>query len=265
MGFYFARITSGGMTVDSDYAILTVQGGASRLANLSTRGRIPAGQNLTPGFVLRGDGAKDLVIRAVGPELAEFGVTTALDDPTFGLIPLLGSDPLLTSDNWEDSSNSAELATRSAALGAFPLSGGSLDAAVLTSVPLPNSANTRGFTVQITSTTGSSGIVFAEVYDPDGAGDAAQLTNISARGFSGLGADVLALGFVIDGEGAKTMLIRVVGPTLAELEVGGTMVGPRLEVIPGGQDFVIAENDNWSGTAALKTAFATTGAFWLSG
>jgi hypothetical protein len=261
MGFYFVRVTSGTTSVDSDYAILTLQGGASRLANLSTRGSVPAGGELTPGFVLRGDGSKDLVIRAVGPELADFGVTTAMDDPTLSLVPLGGSAAQLTNNNWQDSANSAELATKSASLGAFPLNEGSLDASVLTSVSLPNSAGSKGFTVQITSTSGAAGIALAEVYDPDAAGTAAQLTNISARGFSGLGADALSPGFVIDGDGAKTMLIRVVGPRLADFGVPGTMANPRLEVIPGGQSFVVAENDDWGGTSALKTAFQTTGAF----
>lgn len=261
MGFYFARVTGGGTTVDSEFAILTVQGGSSRLANLSTRGNVPAGGELTPGFVLRGDGTKNLVIRAVGPELADFNVSGAMADPTLGLVPLGGSTPQLTNDNWEDSSNSASLVTTSATLGAFPLDSGSLDAAVLTSVSLPNSQGSKGFTVQIKSTSGAAGITLAEVYDPDDAGTSAQLTNISARGFSGLGADVLAPGFVIDGDGAMTMLIRVVGPTLGNFGVSGTMVDPRLEVIPGGQSFVVANNDNWGGTAALKTAFATTGAF----
>ena len=261
MGFYFARVTDGNETIDSEIAIVTVSGGSSRLANLSTRGSVPAGGELTPGFVLRGDGSKNLVIRAIGPELADFGVTPAMADPTLALVPLGGSTPSLINDNWEDAVNSNQLASTSRTLGAFPLDGESLDAAVLTSVSLPNAAGSKGFTVQITSKSGAAGIALAEVYDPDGTGSSAQLTNISARGFSGLGADVLAPGFVIDGDGAKTMLIRVVGPTLAGFGVPGTMTDPRLEVIPGGQTFSIASNDNWGGTAALKAAFQTTGAF----
>lgn len=261
MGFYYVRITNGDETIESDIAIVTVSGGTSRLANLSTRGSVPAGGELTPGFVLRGDGSKDLLIRAVGPELADFGVPSAMTDPTLSLVPLGGSAPQLTNNNWEDSNNSATLTTTSASLGAFPLDAGSLDAAVLTSVSLPNAAGSKGFTVQIRSTSDAAGIALAEVYDPDGAGATAQLTNISARGFSGIGADVLAPGFVIEGDGAKTMLIRVVGPTLAGFGVPDTMADPRLEVIPGGQAFVIAGNDNWGGTTALKTAFQTTGAF----
>lgn len=262
MGFYFVRIASGDETIDSAVAILTLSGGSSRLANLSTRGSVPAGGELTPGFVLRGDGSKDLVIRAVGPELTDFGVTAAMADPALALVPLGGTTPSLTNDNWEDATNASQLATISATLGAFPLDSGSRDASVLTSVSLPNAAESKGFTVQITSTTGDAGIALAEVYDPDAASiDAARLTNISARGFSGLGAEVLAPGFVIEGNGAKTMLIRVVGPTLDGFGVPGTMADPSLEVIPGGQTFTIARNDNWGGTAALKAAFQTTGAF----
>jgi hypothetical protein len=131
----------------------------------------------------------------------------------------------------------------------------------LNTVSLPNAAGSKGFTVQITSASDTAGIALAEVYDPGGTGGSAQLTNISARGFSGVGAEVLAPGFVIEGDGAKTMLIRVVGPTLGGFWVPGTMIDPRLEVIPGGQTFTIARNDNWGGTAALKAAFQTTGAF----
>ena len=261
MGFYFSRVTSGDESIDSSAAILTLAGGSSRLANLSTRGSVPAGGELTPGFVLRGDGNKELVIRAVGPELADFGVSTAMADPALALVPLGGTTPSLTNDNWEDAANASQLAMISATLGAFPLDSGSRDAAVLNSVSLPNAAGSKGFTVQITSTSDGAGIALAEVYDPDVGGGSAQLTNISARGFSGLGADVLAPGFVIEGDGAKTMLIRVVGPTLDGFGVPDTMIDPRLEVIPGGQTFVIASNDNWGGTPALKTAFQTTGAF----
>lgn len=264
MGFYFVRISNGGDTLDSSYAILTLTGGESRLANLSTRGSVPTGGTLTPGFVLRGTGSKQLVIRAVGPELADFGVATAMADPIMDIVPQGGAAAETTNDNWQDASNAAALAATSAVLGAFPLDAGSADAAVLTTVSLPNSQGNQAHTVQIRSVDGSSGIALAEVYDPDGEGAFARLSNISARGFSGLGAEVLAPGFVISGTGAKTMLIRVVGPTLANFGVPGTMADPRLEVIPGGQTFPIAANDNWGGTAELKAAFATTGAFNFS-
>ncbi|MBT5902319.1 MAG: hypothetical protein HOH58_09450 [Opitutaceae bacterium] len=264
MGFYWAKLTSGGNEVNSGIAIVTLSGGTSRLANLSTRGRIPANGALTPGFVMRGTGTKPLVVRAVGPQLLNFGVQSALTDPKMEIIPAGASEAVATNDNWGDAANSATLVTTSASLGAFALDAGSADAAILTDLPLPNTAGSRGYTVRITATdSASAGIALAEVYDPEAIGGDLQLTNVSALGFSGLGEDVLAPGFVIDGTGAKTMLIRVVGPSLENFGVTGTMTDPKLSLIPAGQTNAIATNDNWGGTAALKAAFATTGAFEL--
>jgi hypothetical protein len=262
MGFYFARISDNSAELDSAVAILTTTHGTSRLINLSTRGRIESGGSLTPGFVLRGEGNKPLIVRSVGPHLLEFGLSDALLDPTMDLIPLSGSTPFLTNNNWGDSPNFAQLASRSAALGAFPLNPNSLDAAVLTDVALPNAEGNTGYTVRIRSTSSTAtGIAIAEVYDPQTSAVGADLINVSARGFSGSGVDALIPGFVIGGDGAKTMLIRVVGPVLAGFGVPDTMADPKLEIVPLNQTFVIAANDNWGGTTALNNAFATVGAF----
>lgn len=265
MGFYWAQVSQGELTINSDIAILTLSGGSSRLANLSTRGQIAAGGSLTSGFVVEGTGSKELVVRAVGPELLNFGVQSAMTDPRMEIIPASGSTSVLTNDDWGDSANAADLMTKSAELGAFPLGAGSKDAAVLTSLPFPTAAGSQGYTVRIQSTdAGASGIALAEIYDPDAIGAPISLVNVSALGFSGTDENVLSPGFVIDGSGAKTMLIRVVGPSLTDFEVTGVMADPRLSLIPAGQSNVIAQNDNWGGTTELKEAFATTGAFQLS-
>lgn len=262
MGFYFARVTGEGGSVDSNYAILTLSGGSSRLANLSTRGSVPINGKLIPGFVIDGTGTKDIVVRAAGPLLAGFGVSTAMVDPELALVS--AEDPRLSNDDWQDGANVPALVTASAAVGAQPFADGSKDAAILTAVPLRAQGGSKGYTVEVSATDGAPGIALAEVYDAELADQTSRLTNVSARGFSGTGENALIPGFVIAGEGAKTMLIRVVGPTLNDFGVPGTMADPRLEVIPGGQSFVIAENDNWGGTLELKAAFATTGAFSLS-
>ncbi|MCF3650792.1 peptidylprolyl isomerase [Synoicihabitans lomoniglobus] len=262
MGSYFVRVSNGSHEVQSAAAVITTTGGSSRLSNLSTRGRIAAGGALTPGFVLRGDGDKPLIMRGIGPQLIEFGLTTGLADPTMDLIPLGGSTPLLTSNNWGEAANVAALAATSATVGAFALDADSLDAAVLADVPLPNSTGSRGYTLKITSTdAAATGIALAEVYDPEAIGADVQLINVSALGFSGTGSDALVPGFVIDGDGAKTMLIRVVGPSLESFGVTGRMANPRLRVVPLGQSFSIAANDDWAGAAALQSAFTVAGAF----
>lgn len=265
MGFYFARISDGTTEVQSGATTLTVSGGTSRLINLSTRGRILDGGTLTPGFVMKGDGSKPLLMRSVGPQLRAFGVTAAMDDPVMDVIPLQGSAAILHNDNWGDGTSTNEIITVAQTVGAFPLDAGSLDAALLGNVSLPNSMGNRGYTVRIGSTsTNTGGIAIAEIYDPEIADSGKSLINVSARGYSGVGADALVPGFVIGGNGAKRMLIRVVGPTLADFGVTETMPNPKLSVIPLGQDFAIATNDNWGGEAELLSAFSTAGAFAFS-
>jgi hypothetical protein len=261
MGFYFARVTVGENTVDSDYAILTLTGGGSRLANLSTRGSVSANGKLIPGFVIDGTGTKDIVVRAAGPLLAGFGVSAAMADPGLALVSTVAGEARIENDDWEGSDNLSGLLSASAAVGALPFDRGSKDAAILTSVPLRAEGGSKGYTVEVSAIDSAAGIALAEVYDVEAGQGASRLTNVSARGFSGTGEDALIPGFVISGTGAKTMLIRVVGPTLAGFGVPGTMADPRLEVIPGGQSFAVAENDDWGGAAELKTAFSKTGAF----
>ncbi len=263
-GAYFVRMTAGTQSVDSDAALLTTTGGTSRLANLSTRGRIIAGQSLTPGFVLRGNGAKPLLVRGVGPGLAPFLGDAALANPKLEVIPQGASAAVQSNDNWSDAANAAAVATTSNSVGAFALEAGSADAALLADFALPNAQGNRGYTARIQATTAAAtGIAIAEIYDPQPLGSPAQLVNVSALGYSGVGTDALIPGFVIEGDGAKTMLIRVVGPSIAgePYNVPGTMTDPRLRIMPLGQNFAVASNDNWGGTAELKAAFGTAGAF----
>lgn len=262
MGFYFARVSDGTTEAQTATATLSVGGGTSRLINLSTRGRILNGGTLTPGFVLKGDGEKTLLMRSVGPQLRAFGLNSAMDDPEMDVIPLQGSDAVMHNDNWGDAATANEMITIAQSVGAFPLDSGSLDAALLGNVTLPNSMGNRGYTVRIGSTAiNAGGIAIAEIYDPESTDSSKSLINVSARGYSGAGADALIPGFVVGGTGPKRMLIRVVGPTLAEYGVPDTMPNPKLSVIPLGQSFAIATNDDWNGDAELLSAFNAAGAF----
>jgi hypothetical protein len=78
------------------------QGADSKLANISTRGVVQSGANvLIGGFILGGsDSNARILVRAIGPSLATFGVTNALPDPTLELHD--GNGALLVSnDNWK--------------------------------------------------------------------------------------------------------------------------------------------------------------------
>jgi hypothetical protein len=68
------------------------------LGNVSTRGFVQTGDNvLIGGFIVQGP--KRVIIRAIGPELTQFGVPNALADPTLELHD--GTGALIASnDNW---------------------------------------------------------------------------------------------------------------------------------------------------------------------
>jgi len=74
-------------------------------------------------------------------------------------------------------------------------------------------------------------------------GGVSVLSNISARAETAEGGGVLTLGFVVAGEGSKSILIRSIGPTLAPFGVTGTLPDPRLRLFSGASQ--IAENLNW--------------------
>ena len=94
-----------------------------------------------------------------------------------------------------------------------------------------------------------------------GNGGSGRLDNVSARAEVGTGADILAAGFAIGGTAPKRLLLRAVGPTLGLFGVGGTLADPVLAIRPLGRETLSAQNDDWAGTAALKAAFASVGAF----
>lgn len=135
--------------------LLPVTGGG--MLNSSLRGRTGVGADtLIAGFII-GRGARQLLIRGVGPTLANHGVSGAISDPKLVIYDSAGR-VLAENDNWS-SANAATTDAISAAAskaGAFPLNANSLDAAVLTTL-------TPGvYTVHLT---GAPGIALIEVYE----------------------------------------------------------------------------------------------------
>jgi hypothetical protein len=255
-GSYSVVVSNGTGSVASGAVTLTVN--YSRLINLSTRGLVQAGSTLTPGFVMRGTGSKQLLIRAIGPALIPFGLNTALSDTTLAVIPGGSSVAQVSNDDWGGSS---ALTGAFAAVGAFPLAANSKDAAIQTTLAV----NAGGYTVRVAAGSATAtGLALAEVYDADSESSAARLINVSTRGFVGTGIDALTPGFVIRGNASKQLLIRAIGPGLAQFGVGALLADPQLSVIPAGQSTALAGNDNWGGTASLKAAFTAAGAFTIA-
>jgi cyclophilin family peptidyl-prolyl cis-trans isomerase len=270
-GTYAALATTSVGTVSSSAATLTVSSLAAtevgRLINLSILTAAGSGAKvLTMGaFVGAGDpgAALPLVIRAVGPTLAQppFNVSGVLADPLMTFYAAGNTTPLESNDNW---GGNAALTSAFRAVGAFELPTTSLDSAIARTAP---GASTGGYTVQVTGKGDANGVVIAEIYDASGSARTAttpRLINLSTRAQIDSGAD-LAVGFVLGGQSARTVLVRGVGPSLAVFGVDGVMNDPRLELFNNNTGQRVASNDDWSGNAEIATTALSVGAFALAG
>lgn len=153
-----ANGAAGGVALAEVYDV--AGGSASRLANVSSRSSLTATDGaLISGFVIVGAANDNLLVRGVGPALTQFGVTGALSDPLVGVYDSAGRN-VATNDNWSaTASTKAALVSSATSVGAFALTDGSKDAAViLTLAP-------GAYTAQVTAATGTPGSALLEIYE----------------------------------------------------------------------------------------------------
>lgn len=186
----------------------------------------------------------------VGLQLRGLIVAGALSDPRLVLRDASGRT-LLENDNWGGAGAVSAAAGR---LGAFAIEAGSRDAAVLPSLT-PGSYTV---TVAPAAAAIAPGEALVELYDAE-ATSPTRLANVSSRAQLGDGS-VLVVGFAVGGTGTRSVLIRAVGPTLANFGVAGALADPRLEINRDGA--IIRTSDNWS--ANLAPLFPPVGAFPLA-
>jgi hypothetical protein len=128
-------------------------GNAVRLNNVSARNVVGTGDNiLIAGFVVEGTVAKTLLIRAVGPTLASFGVDGTLADPKLEIYS--DTTKIVENDNW-----SAAIGSTFGTVGAFSLVNGSRDAALVVSL-MPGA-----YSAQVSGIAGGTGEALVEVYE----------------------------------------------------------------------------------------------------
>ncbi len=240
------------------------------LRNLSTRGQVGTGANiLIAGFVVGGTTPKQVMVRAVGPALGQFGVAGSLGDPQLQL--LNGSTVVAQNDNWEmpigiNIPGAAAISAAAGSVGAFGLPAGSRDSVVLTTLSPGN------YTAQVSGVGGGTGIALVEVWDVDNPSPFSpqKVMNVSTRGIVGTNQGQLIAGFVVSGNTPKKVLIRGVGPSLATVGItSGFLADPvlrltrRVDVV----DSSVRENDNWqvgNDSAQVVEIAARVGAFALT-
>ncbi len=203
---------------------------AANITNSSTRASVLAGQDAPiAGFIVSG-GAKTVVVRGLGPTLTQSGVSNVLADPFISLFDGAGN-VLYTNDNWKDTQQTEIQAT-----GLAPPN--DLESAILRTLQPGN------YTAVLSSKNGFSlpprtGLV--EVYDTN-TGALAELTNSSTRGLVGTGQNVIIAGFVTNG--STQVVVRGLGPTLAQFGVSQVLADPVVSLFDGNGDLV-STNNNW--------------------
>jgi hypothetical protein len=149
-----------------------------------------------------------------------------------------GLQALQANDNWEDDFSPFGIADTAAGVGAFPLDPGSKDAVIVR--PLQSGS----FTAHVNSADGGAGVALVEVYDASGGNRGARILNLSTRAQVGTGQNVLIAGLVVGGTGSLRLLLRGIGPGLAQFGVPGVLTRPRMEVFRGNES--LRSNSGWT-------------------
>ncbi len=205
---------------------------AAQPLNISTRMKVLAGDNaLIAGFIVTGPNGstKKVLIRALGPSLANFGVPGTISDP---LLELHKPDnSVAVNDNWQQGDTSQ-------IPNGFAPSDPRESVIVATLTPGNYSAVLKG-------AHGETGVGIAEVYDLDSSSPA-QLANISTRGFVNTGDNVMIGGFIISGSEPTKILVRAIGPSLIPFGVQGALAATTLELHDA--NGAVISNEGWRNT-----------------
>jgi hypothetical protein len=190
------------------------------------------------GLMVQGSESKRVILRAIGPELSQYGVPNAMVNPTLELHDATGAliafnddwqhtilGGIITADQVQDIQNS----------GQAP--GDARESAIIADLSPGNyTAIVRGFN-------NSTGTALVEAYDLS-PNVQSILGNISTRSFVQTGDDVMIGGFIVQGNQPKNVIIRAIGPELGQYGVPQFLANPTLELHDGnGAQF--ASNDNW--------------------
>ena len=224
---------------------------SARALNIATRLRVLTDTEvLIGGFIISGSAPKKVIVRAIGPSIQAEGqpLPGRLEDPFLELYQQGNPDPIATNNNWKETQQAEIEATT------IPPSD-DLESAIVQTL------NPGNYTAVVSGVAGGIGIGLVEVYDL-ASGQPEKLANIATRGFVDQGDNVMIGGFIIgaglgtSGSGTARLLLRAIGPSLAEAGVENALQDPALELVNSNGD-TIGANNNWRDTQQAEIEATT--------
>ena len=213
-----------------------------RLGNISTRAFVQTGDDvMIGGFIVHGTEPKRVIIRAIGPELTQYGIPNALANPTLELHDGTGA-LIAANNNWATTiiggiitaSQVRDIQTS----GYAPRD--ELESAIIADLRPGN------YTAIVRGVNNLTGVALVEAYDLSR--DAGSiLGNISTRALVQTGDNVMIGGFIVQGTQQRRVIVRAIGPERTQYGVPNALANPTLE-LHNGTGTLIASNNDWATT-----------------
>ncbi len=219
----------------------------SQAINLSTRMQVQTGDNVgIGGFIITGSTPKRVLIRAIGPSLADFGVPDVLADPVLELNGP-GAFVTTTNDNWKEDPIQRALIE---ATGIPPAN--DLESAIEARL------SPGAYTAIVRGNGNTSGVALVEVYDLS-QGVSSKLANLSTRALVNTDSNIVIAGFMLGGSppqaGGDRIVVRGIGPSLAAAGVSNALADPTLELRDSNGALLVSNND-WQDDAVQMAEIA---------
>jgi glucose/arabinose dehydrogenase len=221
---------------------------AAQPLNISVRSRVGTGNDvMIAGFINTAGAAKKVIVRALGPSLRQAGVPNALADPVLEL--RAGDGSLITANNnWKDNTAQQQQDITNNHLAPS----NDLESAIVSTLQPGN------YTAIIRGQGNTTGVGLVEVYDVDRT-SSSRLANISGRASVQTGTNVLIAGFIVGNNiGAAKVLVRAIGPSLAQAGVTNPLSDPTVE-LRDNNGALIRANDNWQDDPSQAAQISASG------
>jgi hypothetical protein len=211
------------------------------------------------GFIITGSTPKHVVVRALGPSLARFGLPDVLGDPFLELHGP-GAFVTITNNDWRDDSAQAALLI---ADGLAPTN--DLESAIdVILAPGAYTAIVKGNPVPppprppTPPTPNPNGVALVEVYDLSPSA-VSKLGDISTRAFVSTGDNIVIAGFILgNNSGMDRIVARGIGPSLTNFGVSNALADPTLE-LRNSDGTLLASNNDWQDNPAQAAELTADG------